>query len=503
MFTQGLNFSSRAVILLILDLLLISAAIYLSAYLRLGMVEADKYILWNLRSLSASVAIFLLVFYVSGMYERQVLAHRKGSFAGIFVAVVIGLVFVILLFYAKFDLKIGRGILLISGFFIAVFTWINRRFYAAAVGYGMFHRNALVVGDAEQAARVIRLIRKTPDSGYRLFGVIGSSRPAPGTFVEGLPILGNIESLKEFCQAYDIETVVVATSLHREPALLRVLRPLRYQGIEILDYAGLYEQLAQEIPIDHIDDEWLMHAAMNSSRIHIRKLKRVMDVGAAIVGLVLSAPISLLAAIAVKFDSPGPVLYRQVRSGLDGEPFTVVKFRTMTVDAEKESGAVWASHQDVRVTRVGKVLRKTRIDEIPQLWNILMGTMSLVGPRPERPIFIESLACEISFYRERLLVPPGLTGWAQVMYPYAASIDSSRRKLQYDLYYIKHMGMFLDVLILLRTIKTILVGMKHSENFDAAEAEEIAGEEKIIRIVPRPKTLSDTSLPASQNGESA
>jgi len=230
-----------------------------------------------------------------------------------------------------------------------------------------------------------------------------------------------------------------------------------------------------------------MHAAMNSSRIHIRKIKRIMDLAAALIGLLLCAPIALVVAPLIWLGSKGPVLFRQRRAGLDGRPYTLYKFRTMKVDAETDSGAVWAGKVDNRVTRIGKYLRKSRIDEIPQLWNVLVGNMSLVGPRPERPEFIDSLAEAIPFYRERLLVHPGITGWAQVVFPYAASIESSRKKLQYDLYYIKHMSFFLDCLIILRTVKTILVGLRHSEEFDKVEKEQKEHEEEVLRVLPTSK----------------
>jgi lipopolysaccharide/colanic/teichoic acid biosynthesis glycosyltransferase len=230
-----------------------------------------------------------------------------------------------------------------------------------------------------------------------------------------------------------------------------------------------------------------MSAAMNSSVIHIRKIKRMMDLTVAVTGLLLSLPISLLAALLIRLDSPGPILYRQRRAGLDGRPYTLYKFRTMKHNAEAESGAVWADKFDDRVTRVGKFMRKWRIDEIPQLINVLRDEMSLVGPRPERPEFIDTLAAAIPFYRERLLVPPGITGWAQVKYPYAASIEASRRKLQYDLYYIKHMGFSLDLVILLRTFKTIIVGLRHVETFSSEEdpqAPELAPVEEVKRSDP-------------------
>ena len=246
----------------------------------------------------------------------------------------------------------------------------------------------------------------------------------------------------------------------RSRELLARLRPLRYMGVEIMDYVSLSEELAQEIPLAHINDEWLMTAALNSSVIQIRKVKRATDIVVSVFGLLLGLPLIVLAGILIKLTSPGAVVYRQTRLGLGGKPYVLYKLRTMRMDAEAQ-GAVWAGQRDTRVTKVGYYLRKWRIDEIPQLFNILKGEMSLVGPRPERPEFTEKLARFIPFYDERHLMQPGLTGWAQVRFPYAASFEAAARKLQFDLYYIKNMGFLLDVSILLRTFKTILVGLRH------------------------------------------
>lgn len=491
---RGRRISSRTFILFGADIIAITAAILLSAIARLGLDQGYIYVQEHWRSLVSSGGIFLLVFYISGLYERQVLTHKKGSLAGIIAAVSISTILTVLFFYARFEFSIGRGILSLAALFICLSSWVVRRLYAIAIGYGMFNRNTLIVGDDEEVSRVISLLKQNRDAGFKVFGIVTTERSEAGHFVHGLPVLGSIQSLKEFSRVYEIETIIVATTLHREPAMLRVLRPLRYAGLEILDYAGLHEQMAQEIPLDHIDDEWLMHAAMNSSRIHIRKIKRVMDVMAALTGLILSLPITLVAALLVRIDSPGPVLFCQKRAGLDGVPFTLIKFRTMRADAEAH-GAVWARQHDSRVTRIGKILRKSRIDEIPQLFNVLRGAMSLVGPRPERPEFIESLSKAIPFYQERLLVAPGVTGWAQVVFPYAASIESSRKKLQYDLYYIKHMSFFFDLLIMLRTIKTILVGLRHSESFDQVDSVQQQHEDEVIRVLPskRETDLSQTA----------
>ena len=470
-FERGIRISPRSIILVVTDFICVVASILLSSAIRLSPREGWAYVIEHIPSLGGSCLIFLIVFYAGGLYEAQALKRKGGSFYLPLITTAISLVIIILVFYARFRLHIGRGILLLAALFILLSVWAVRGLYRVAIGRGLLSKRTLIVGEGPEAVDVLQLLASTAEAGYKIFGIVSCTKSRPGEFLEGVPVLGHMNRLREFADVYSIETIVVAASIAREHALFRLLRPLRYSGVEILDYAALHEELAQEIPLDHIDDEWLMNAAMNSSVIHIRKIKRVMDTTVAMAGLLLLAPFSLLAAVLIRLDSPGPVLFRQRRAGLDCEPYTLFKFRTMRQDAEAVSGAVWADKYDSRVTRIGRFLRKWRIDEIPQLINVLRGEMSLVGPRPERPEFIDTLAEAIPFYKERLLVPPGITGWAQVKYPYAASIEASRRKLQYDLYYIKHMSLFLDCLILLRTFKTIIVGLKH---IDAEELEEQA-----------------------------
>ncbi|MCS6771385.1 MAG: sugar transferase [Kiritimatiellae bacterium] len=460
---RGQRISLRRVALIASDIVGIVAAIWLSALLRLGPEQGADFMEQNIGSILASVLISLVVFYAVGMYEREALIKRHASYSLPFLGAALALVVIILIFYARFQSQVGRGILLLSGVFIFFFAWASRAAYRAIIRSGMLSKNAMVIGDGQEAVEAVRLIRSAPDAGLRIRGIVAAHRIQPGTLIAGVPVVGQIERIRELADAFEVETLIVATSLSREPAVLRMLRPLRCSGIEMIDYVSLHEQLAQEIPIDHINDEWLMSAAMNSSVIHIRKIKRILDFSVALVGLLVGAPIMALTALLIRLDSKGPILYRQQRAGLSGRIITVLKFRSMRTDAEAQTGAVWSGLVDPRVTRVGRFIRKWRIDELPQLINVLRGEMSLVGPRPERPEFIEMLASAIPFYRERLMVPPGITGWAQVKYPYAASIEAARRKLQYDLYYIKHMSLFLDLLILLRTFKTIIMGLRHSE----------------------------------------
>lgn len=480
-FHRGQSISWRRTVLLTADVLSVSVSIILSAFIRMTPSDGWDYCLQHWPSLGGSLCVFLVVFYASGMYERQALTRKEASYLLPLVATAISLVLIIVIFYARFQLNIGRGILILAGLFVFLFGWGMRWLYRQVVRSGFLSKNTLIVGEGREVEEVLHLLTHTADSGLRVLGVVSTRRVPAGTFIGPVPVVGSVDKLREFADALDIESLVVATSVSREPSVLRLLRPLRCTGTEVMDYVTLNEVLAQEIPLDHINDEWLMNAAMNSSVVHVRKIKRIMDFTVALIGLVVTSPIFLVAAVLVKLDSPGTALYRQRRSGLDGRTYTLLKFRTMRQDAEALSGAVWAGQSDSRVTRTGRWMRKWRVDEIPQLLNVLRGEMSLVGPRPERPEFVETLAQAIPFYRERLLVPPGITGWAQVKFPYAASIDAARRKLQYDLYYIKHMSFFLDCLILLRTFKTIVVGLRHS----GEEAPSAGGSGEVSVLGPR------------------
>jgi exopolysaccharide biosynthesis polyprenyl glycosylphosphotransferase len=485
MFHRGRDLSLRRTVLLITDIIGLSAAFLLAPLWRFGPGEASLYINRNQWVLLACVITYLVVYYGAGMYERAALTRRAHSYRLPMIAVAIAAAVVSVLFYANARVEIGRGVFLVASLFAFLFSWLSRHAYAVAVGKGLLSRKALLVGEGRDALRALNLIRGTEDSGIKVMGMVTEKKAAVGAFMHEIPVVGHTDKLRELVDAFDIETLIVATSLSREPAVLRQLRPLRCSGIEIMDYVTLWETMAQEIPLDHINDEWLMNAALNSSVIHIRKMKRILDFMVATIGLFLASPICLIVILLIKMDSPGPVIYRQRRSGKDGGTYMVMKFRTMRQDAEAGTGAVWSTGaSDARITRIGNFLRKWRIDEIPQLINVLKGEMSLVGPRPERPEFVQTLSKSIPFYNERLMVPPGVTGWAQVMYPYAATIDGSRRKLQFDLYYIKHMGLMLDCLILLRTIKTVIVGLRHEANEEEkGDAREVAGK-PALHVLP-------------------
>jgi lipopolysaccharide/colanic/teichoic acid biosynthesis glycosyltransferase len=297
-----------------------------------------------------------------------------------------------------------------------------------------------------------------------------------------VPVLGKSDQLKELVDQHKISMLVLAITHEKSPTLINALTRLAFNGCQLVDMPNLFEYLTAKVPIDYITDIWLFLHNLNRSRLMYRQFKKVTDLAIALCGLALTWPLFILISVAIRLDSPGPVFFRQERLGKDGKPFQIVKFRTMVQDAER-FGAQWACQNDPRITRVGRILRKLRLDELPQLINIFKGEMSLIGPRPEREVFIREfqepraeirqgrrandapgtkVICNMQerlpYYSHRLVVKPGLTGWAQVMYPYAASLEDTREKLCYDLYYIKNMGFFLDLSIVLKTIRIILFG---------------------------------------------
>jgi sugar transferase (PEP-CTERM system associated) len=234
------------------------------------------------------------------------------------------------------------------------------------------------------------------------------------------------------------------------------LLDMRLSGIAFDHLASVYERYTGKIAVENLRPSWLIFSSGFRNTPVLAAAKRVLDVTAAAIGLVAAAPLMLAVAIAVKLTSRGPVLYSQQRVGQNGRVFAIRKFRSMREDAEAATGAVWARPDDERLTPVGRLIRTTRLDELPQLWNVLVGDMSLVGPRPERPEFVESLTRQIKFYGQRHAVKPGLTGWAQIRYSYGSSVEDALQKLQYDLYYLKHMSIALDAFIILSTLKTVL-----------------------------------------------
>jgi exopolysaccharide biosynthesis polyprenyl glycosylphosphotransferase len=340
-----------------------------------------------------------------------------------------------------------------------------------------FHQRALVVGAGWSGRTLAQAIAETGDSasngdsggnpyrgtGYRIIGFVDDNAENLGKEIEGSLVLGTHQDLVRLARELQPDELVVAIT-HAQTihgGLFQAILDCRELGIQVTTMASLYERVTGRVPVEHAGRDLYVVLPLDRSagdRLYLA-VRRLFDIVVGAAGCILVALLSPVVWLAHQLTAPGDVFYRQERVGKGGQVFKVVKYRSMVMDAEKNTGAVWASHDDGRVTSVGRLLRKTRLDELPQFWNVLKGEMSLIGPRPERPEFIAQLAQEIPFYRVRHAVKPGITGWAQVKYRYGSSVNDSLLKLQYDLYYIKHKGPYLDLLILLKTVQVVL-GLK-------------------------------------------
>jgi sugar transferase (PEP-CTERM system associated) len=316
--------------------------------------------------------------------------------------------------------------------------------------------NVLILGSGAAAVQVLREVRRHHGSTVRLIGILTAKPAEVGRRLEGCPVVGQILAIRDHVDVLKVDAIVVALPPYSPEIPAQFLLKCQLAGIQVLDAAELYESTAKKLLLEQFSPVDFLYRR-NLLMTRCRWLtKSLFEKGTALLLLVPATPVMALAALLVKLTSPGPVLYRQRRVGQDGKVFTLLKFRSMVDGAEKGSGAVWARPGDPRVTAFGKLMRKTRIDELPQLFNILRSDMSIVGPRPERPEFVDALCESIPHYAHRHLVKPGLTGWAQVAFRYGASLEDTAEKLRYDLYYIKHMSLGFDALIIINTVRIVL-----------------------------------------------
>jgi sugar transferase (PEP-CTERM system associated) len=406
------------------------------------------------------VIIFQLCFYYSDLYNLSVLRGRSEQI--ICLGQSLGSACLILgaLYYIFPGLLIGRGTFLISVFLVGAFVTLNRVVLDRAWKIAAPKQNILILGTQEIALNVARELNARDDLNVSLAGFVEAKRgdSGPGKMLFGHPVLGSAEDLERLVPEHRIARIVVAMEDRRGRMPVRELVRLRVQGVRVEDAHSTMSSLTGRIWLESIHPSWFVFSdGFHRSRLNLA-VKRALDLSFGILGLAISLPVMALVAIAVKLDSEGPAIFRQERVGLGGKIFQVLKFRSMRMDAEDSNGAQWAAKDDPRATRVGKFIRKFRLDELPQFLNVIRGEMSFVGPRPERPVFVEQLRKDISYYDERHSVRPGVTGWAQVMYRYGANAEDAYRKLEYDLFYLKNMSIFFDCVIVLKTIRTVLTG---------------------------------------------
>ena len=382
------------------------------------------------------VLVLVPMAHIAGLHSSRSKYNNADLFVRCLLTVVLA-ASVISLGWMMFSfLRIGRYVLIISSVFSIVSMIASRRLLWRMASE--YKPKICFFGKQEFAQSAVAFVDKNP------IPVDVSNSLNPDT------------SLRHWAIENDIAEVVFdACDQADETALLDCLDA----GVRVSTYSDFIEERYQLIPVDSIDAKWLFSTRLDLAHPYYQGVKRLVDVAVAVVGLILSVPILILTAIIIKLESKGPIFYSQIRTGRFNRPFRIYKLRTMVSDSEK-NGAQWASKNDARITGIGKILRKTRIDEIPQFWNVLIGDMSLIGPRPERPEFVSSLAEEIPFYMQRHLVKPGLSGWAQINYPYGASVQDAYNKLTFDYYYIKNASVGLDLQIVLRTIGTIMKGSR-------------------------------------------
>ena len=360
------------------------------------------------------------------------------------------------LVFAVLYSRIGRFILLQTMVYTPALMALARVFYWRQAGQ---RKRRLLLFGAGGTGQLVKGMVKQSDLPFDVVAFVDHKPELIGQYVGNNTVLGAQNELREHCLDLHVDEVVACVGGKLSDQAMNQLMECLGLGVRVSHFTNFVERNFFQVPVEKIGGEWFLHADLELAHPVYLGVKRGIDIATAACGLVLGGPLVLLAAIAIRLESRGPVFYSHARAGLHNQPFQILKLRTMRADAEKE-GPQWAGNKDERITHIGKILRRTRLDEVPQFWNILRGEMSLVGPRPERPEFVEKLAGEIPFYNQRHLVKPGLTGWAQINYPYGASTEDALNKLKYDLYYVKNASLGLDAQIILRTIGAAMKGAR-------------------------------------------
>ena len=456
------------------SLLMIGGAV-LAVYFRLGTSAEIFTFRYSWYRLLLVPVVLQVAFYYSDLHNFRISRPFIWIVARVTQAMAVGSLALAVVYYFLPRLLLGRGILFLSFVITTLLVLIWRGMYRWALQQRFLAARLLILGSGSLADSIIEELISRSDNVYNVVGIMDLStegfarregdEPTPEVNLSEqwasllkAELRHDPSELMGLVRYLEVDMVVAAMDEKRGRMPMQELLEVRMVGVPIITGEDFYEQIAGRILADRIRPGWLIFSpGFTTSRL--RSLtKRAMDVTISIIGLLLSLPLTVLTALAIKLDSRGPLIYRQERTGQHGKVFQVLKFRSMVSDAEKLSGPVWAEEDDPRITRVGRIMRKLRLDEIPQMYNVLKGEMSFVGPRPERPNFVKQLSQELPYYQERLKAKPGITGWAQICYPYGSTVNAALEKLNYDLYYIKHSSISMDMTILLQTIKIIIFG---------------------------------------------
>ncbi len=403
--------------------------------------------------LATYATMMLAAMIAVGVYGPDSLRSMRFATARLLVSVSLGIIALSFVDWLLGGHNFWRSTLAYAMALSIVMLVANRLIVGGILGASAFRRRVLVLGAGARAER-LRKLGERPESGFVIVGYVAmtESKPAVGEAIKR----SAIDNLTRFVEVLGVSEVVLALEERRNALPLKDLLRIKTAGVHVNDFSSFVERETGRVDLETVNPSWLIFSdGFSSGRAMSTAAKRVFDITASSILLVLTAPLIIIFALLIKLDSKGPAFFRQSRVGLYATNFDVIKLRSMHLDAEAD-GAQWAIQDDPRVTRVGRFIRKTRIDELPQTWSVLKGKMSFVGPRPERPEFVSDLEEALPYYAERHMVKPGITGWAQINYPYGASIEDSRHKLEYDLYYAKNYTPFLDLLILLQTLRVVL-----------------------------------------------
>lgn len=397
--------------------------------------------------------IFQLCLYFFDLYDLSNEVSLPNTFTRMTQAFGVGCILLGGIYYTVPFMIISTRVFWLGYIIICSSVTLWRGAYYLILRKRLFVQNILLVGTGVLASDIARIIEGVQDSVFKVIGFVGEQQP--GFNPHGAPVRPAIEDFEEYFARHDIERIIVALDDQRGTTPVNALLQCKMRGVIIEQSTTFYERVAGKVMVEKIAPSWIIYSDGFSLSRWKYQVKRFMDIIFSSVILVGSLPVLLLTALLIKLESEGPVFYVQERVGEGNRIFRIIKFRSMAKDAEK-NGAVWAKQNDDRVTRVGEVIRSLRIDEIPQLWNVLKGDMSLVGPRPERQIFVDDLSKKIPYYGIRHEIKPGVTGWAQICYPYGASELDALKKLEFDLYYMKNVSIVFDLLVIFRTVKTVL-----------------------------------------------
>lgn len=456
---SGKSFSPRILGLILADAAIIYGGIVFALYLRLG-VSGSVYQLnenngWLKVTLATAVCLLILYFY--DLYDYTIMGNRRELLLRLIQALGIAWALLALLFYFVPPLLIGRGTSIYSVAITLVLLLAWRTLIHFLTGHPEIGEKILIVGAGKAAIDTAQAVLKRRDAGYRIVGFITEDYETVKTKLPEARVLGTTEDLERVVQDEKVDRIVIAVRERRGSFPTESLLRMSLAGnVSIEECTSFFERVTGQVHLDMLRPSWLIFAGRTRDTRLKAVVREIANRLLALFGLIISLPIALVTAILIKLDSKGAIFYKQERVGKNGRSFQVLKFRSMKTDAEADGKPIWAASDDDRTTRVGKVIRKIRVDEIPQFWNIIKGEMSFIGPRPERPHFVSQLAEEVPFYEHRHLVAPGLTGWAQIKYPYGASVEDARQKLQFDLFYIKNQNLALDIIIVFETVKTIL-----------------------------------------------